>query len=163
MQQPQIEQRAAQPYLAVAATVRMADFPAAIDQGFATLFPWLAGHALAPSGPPFIRYLRVEMDGELAVELAAPVGAATPGDDGVLGDVLPAGRYVTLMHIGPYDRLVQANADVQAWASERGLRFAMDGPIWRGRVERYLTDPRAEPDSSRWQTEVAYLLDDHPG
>ena len=29
---------------------------------------------------------------------------------------------------------------------------------WAGRFEHYLTDPAAEPDAARWQTDVAYLI-----
>jgi effector-binding domain-containing protein len=160
MQQPQVTQRPAQSYAAIPVTVRMANFAAAIDSGFPELFAWLAQHSLVPTGPPFIRYLRVDMDGELEVELAAPLDGAAPVDERVRGGVLPAGRYVTLLHVGPYDGLLQANATVQQWASERGLAWAMDGSTWRGRVEHYLTDPAQEPDASRLQTEVAYLLAD---
>lgn len=160
MQQPQIAQRPAQSYVAIPVTTRMQDLAAALDRGFPELFAWLAEHSLVPTGPPFIRYLRVDMDGDLVVELAAPLDDPAPVDDRVRGGVLPAGRYVMLLHTGPYDGLVQANAAVEHWASERGLGWAMDGPTWRGRLERYLTDPRQEPDASRWQTEVAYLLAD---
>lgn len=160
MQQPQITQRAAQSYVAIPVTVRMQDFAAAIDRGFPELFAWLTDHSLAPTGPPFIRYLRVDMNGELAVELAAPVDGTASVNERVRGGMLPAGRYVTLLHTGPYEDLVQANAAVQQWASERGLDWAMDGETWRGRVEHYLTDPAHEPDPSRRQTEVAYLLTD---
>jgi effector-binding domain-containing protein len=158
MQQPHIEQRPAQSYVAIPVTVRMPDFAAAIDRGFPELFGWMAARSLVPAGAPFIRYLRVDMDGELAVELAAPVDGATPADERVRGDELPAGHYVTLLHVGPYDGLLQANAALQQWAGEHGLRWAMDGSNWRGRVEHYLTDPAQEPNASRWQTEVAYLL-----
>lgn len=160
MHQPQITQRPAQSYVAIPVTVRMPNFAAAIDTGFPELFAWLAEHSLAPTGPPFIRYLRVDMDGELAVELAAPVDGATPADGRVRGGELPAGRYVTLLHTGPYDGLLQANAAVQQWANDRGLGWAMDGSTWRGRVEHYLTNPADQPDSSQWRTEVAYLLAD---
>jgi hypothetical protein len=30
--------------------------------------------------------------------------------------------------------------------------------VWRARIEQYLTDPRAEPDPARWETEIAYLI-----
>jgi len=32
------------------------------------------------------------------------------------------------------------------------------GSAWRGRVERYLTDPSVESDPSKWEVEVAYLI-----
>ena len=78
--------------------------------------------------------------------------------DNVHAGVLPAGRYVTTSAIGPHDGLVSANAEPQEWGERHGIRWAMhDGRRWGARVERYLTDPRREPDPSRWQTELAYL------
>jgi effector-binding domain-containing protein len=155
--EPQIEQRAAQPYAALSATVTMQNFAGAIDRGFPDLFGWLGAHGLAPAGAPFIRYVRVEMDGELEVEFGAPVAGDPPADERVHAGVIPAGRYVTLLHTGHYDELVAANARLQEWARERGIGWAMDGDRWRGRFEHYFTDPRQEPDPSRRQTGVAYL------
>jgi effector-binding domain-containing protein len=160
MQQPDIAHRPAQSYVAIPVSVRMHDLAAAVDHGFPELYAWLAEHSLQPAGPPFIRYLRVDMAAELAVELAVPVDGATPDDQRVRSGVLPAGRYATLVHIGPYDGLMGANAELQQWANARELDWAMDGSTWRARVERYLTDPAHEPDASRWQTELAYLLAD---
>lgn len=160
MEQVQIEQRSAQRYVAIPLTVTMRELAAAVDRGFPQLFAWLATRPLTPAGAPFIRYLQVDMDAGLVVELAVPVDAEVATDGSVHGGVLPAGRYVTLLHVGPYDGLVQANATLQRRAAEQGLRWAMDGATWRGRVERYLTDPSQQPDASQWQTEIAYLTDD---
>jgi effector-binding domain-containing protein len=74
--------------------------------------------------------------------------------------LLPAGDYVTLLFRGHYDGLVAANAAVQQWGEQHGVRWAMDSPIaWHARIEQYLTDPRAEPDPARWETEIAYLIE----
>jgi effector-binding domain-containing protein len=162
VEQPQIEQRDRQPYVAIPATVKMQDLAAAIDVGYRDLFAWLAAHSLPPAGPPFIRYLTVNMDAELTLELAVPVDGSAPADGPVRPGVLPAGDYVTLLHVGPYDGLVQANAALQQWASERDVRWAMDGETWLGRIERYLTDPSQEPDPSKFQTELAYLTATDP-
>jgi effector-binding domain-containing protein len=89
--------------------------------------------------------------------MGVPVPAGTPGATGTL----PAGRYVSLLHVGHYDELIAANATLQAWASDHGVTFdvtrADDGDHWGARVEHYLTNPAEEPDPSRWQTEIAYL------
>jgi effector-binding domain-containing protein len=160
-EQPQIERRAAQPYVAIAVDVTMQALPDAVDRGFPELFQWLAAHSIEPAGPPFIRYLRIDMEGELTIELAAPLEVQPPGDEHVTVGVLPAGRYVTLLHVGPYDGLIAANAALQHWARERDITWQMDGDsTWRGRVERYLTDPSQQPDPSSWQTELAYLTTD---
>lgn len=161
MQQPQIGHRAAQPYAAIPVNVTMESLARAVDRGFPELFGWLAEHALEPAGAPFIRYLKVDMGAELEIELGVPVAAEPAGDERVRAGVLPAGRYITLVHVGPYDGLVQANATLQQWAQERGFSWEMeDESRWRGRVEHYLTDPAQHPDPSGWETELAYLVVD---
>ena len=100
------------------------------------------------------------MAASLLVDLAVPVEGAPPPDERVHAGLLPAGDYVTLLFRGHYDGLVAANAAVQQWGEQHGVRWAMDGPIaWRARIEQYLTDPRAEPDPARWETEIAYLIE----
>ena len=160
-QQPRVVHRDEQPYVAVRASVTMEGLAGAVDLYFAELFGWVQAHNVEPSGAPFIRYLRVDMDRDLEIELALPVTAGIRAEGNVHAGVLPAGRYVTTMHVGPYNGLVTANADLQEWGERHGIRWAMNERRWWGaRVERYLTDPRREPDPSRWQTELAYLASD---
>lgn len=160
-QQPMIEQRAALPYAGIGMQFPMDGFPAAVDAAFPALFGWLAGRGIQPASP-FIRYHVIDMPAELDVEFGVPVVAAVPGDDRVRAGVLPAGRYVTLRHTGPYDGLVASNAALQDWAKARGITFGSrdtgHGEAWPGRVEHYLTDPSAEPDPAKWQVDIAYLV-----
>ena len=72
--------------------------------------------------------------------------------------MLPAGRYATAVHVGTYDRLVDAHAALQAWATEQGLDLARGPAGFAVQLESYLTDPADEPDFSKHETEVAYLL-----
>jgi len=154
---PKLVERDEVPYVSVPATVAFTALAGAIDAGFAQVFGGLEAHGIAPAGPPFIRYLRIDMTHTLDIELGVPVPAGTSGMTGTL----PAGRYLSLLHVGHYDELVAANATLQAWASEHGVTFAVtrcdDGDHWGARVEHYLTNPAEEPDPSRWQTEIAYL------
>jgi effector-binding domain-containing protein len=159
-EQPQVEHRKEERYVGIPATVTMEQISDAIGRGFQELFEWLGSRSAVPTGPPFVRYLRVDMNSLLEIELAAPADVEPGGDQRVRSGVLPSGRYVTLRHVGPYDGLVTANANLQEWASAQNLTFQIDGSIWRGRIERYLTDPSQEPDPSRWQTEIAYLVND---
>jgi effector-binding domain-containing protein len=168
--EPQITQRPPQPYAGLPATATMANFASIIDAGFPEVFGWLGQHGIEPAGPPFIRYNVVDMDGDLEVELAVPVAAeaaqAAGGEEGrVRAGVLPGGRYVRLLHTGHFDGLVGANATLQQWAADHGVALAStpDQRHWAGRVECYRTDPRAEPDPAKWETEVAYLIsEDQP-
>jgi effector-binding domain-containing protein len=160
-QQAQIQARAAQPYVGIPVTVTMETLGTAVDSGFPELFGWLASQGIAPGGPPFIRYLVIDMDGDLQIELGVPVSAPVTGSDRIQAGVLPAGSYAVLRHTGPYDGLIASNAALQAWAAGHGVRFdtsdTAQGSAWGGRVEFYLTDPSQEPDPAKWQTDVAYL------
>jgi effector-binding domain-containing protein len=160
-EQPTVEHRAAQAYAAIPLTITMRALAGAIDRGFPELFDWLASRSIDAVGPPFVRYLHIDMEGSLEVELAVPTEAGLSGGAGVRMGTLPAGRYATLLHVGPYDGLIAANAALQAWGRERGIAWQMDpGARWSGRVERYLTDPSERPDAWTWQTELAYLIAD---
>lgn len=160
--EPRVEYRDEEPYAGLPATVTMATLAQAIDQGYPRLFGWLGEHAIAPAGPPFVRYLVIDMAADIDIELGVPTGAAVAGDDQVRAEVLPAGRYATLLYTGPYDGLIEANAALQQWAGQQGLAFDTTGTgrgtAWRGRVEHYRTDPSAEPDPAKWETGLAYLL-----
>jgi effector-binding domain-containing protein len=136
-----IEERPARPYEGIRETVPMDGLPAVIDRGFPELFGRLAERGAAPAGPPFIRYLSVA--DELEIDLGVPVSG---GDR-----VLPAGRWGVAMHVGHFSGLRAAHGALQEQLREQGL-------AWTEFCEHYVTDPREEPDSSRWQTELSYLI-----
>ncbi len=162
MSQPvRIELRAAQPYAGIRVRVSMDGLSGAVDEAFPELFGWLAAQDIPAAAPPFIRYLVIDMAAELQIELAVPVSADISGSERIQPGVLPAGRYGTLRHTGPYDGLVASNAALQQWAQHEGIKFdtwdTPEGTAWRARVEHYLTNPAAEPDPAKWEVDVAYL------
>ena len=106
----------------------------------------------------------IDMAGKLEIEAGVPVAAAVAGDDRVISGVLPAGRYATLTHVGHPSELVAATGALLDWAAEQGLTWDMtpgaSGERWGCRLESYLTDPRQEPDMSKWVTQLAFRLAD---
>ena len=156
-----VELRAARPYAGIRMRVTMDGLSGAVDEAFPELFGWLAAQDVPAAGPPFIRYLVIDMAAELQIELAVPVSAEISGAERVQPGVLPAGRYVSLRHTGPYDGLIASNAALQQWAQQQGVVFdSWDSPagsVWRGRAEHYLTNPATEPDPAKWEVDVAYL------
>ena len=63
---------------------------------------------------------------------------------------LPAGTVATVTHMGPYDTLPQTWASLAEWIGSQGLQPA--GAPW----EVYVTDPGAEPDQSKWRTDIFF-------
>jgi hypothetical protein len=168
---PRIEQRAAVPYVAIPCHENDDGVAAAVDRAFPELFRWLGDRRIEPLGPPFIRYLEIDPRGEpLELEVAAPVAAGVAGDERVHANALPVGRYLTLLHAGPYRHatepdLAAARAAMQDWAKQQ--RVGLDsrktdrGSAWGCYVENYLVGPVDEPDYSNWKTELMYLASDH--
>jgi len=160
--EPRIEERAARHYAGIQATVPMAGISAAIDEAFPEMFGWLARTGTAPAAAPFLRFLVIDMEALLQIELGVPVAEPVTGSGRIRPGVLPAGRYAVLRHTGHYDGLIDANAALQQWANDNGLEFDVEdtpeGSAWGSRFEEYITDPSGEPDPSKWETDVAYLL-----
>jgi effector-binding domain-containing protein len=158
---PEVQTRPEQPYVAIRTRVTMADL-GALGARFGEVFGWLGAHGVAATGAPFFRYRVIDMAGDLEVDAGVPVAGPVGGDDAVVYDVLPAGRYATLTYMGHPSELVGANKALLDWAAEQGLTFDVsagtDGEHWGGRLEIYLTDPAREPDMSKWVTELAFRL-----
>jgi effector-binding domain-containing protein len=160
---PQITERAEQPYVAIRAHVTMAELSGLADR-FGEVFGWLGARGIAPAGAPFFRYNVIDMERQLEVEAGIPVPQVVDGDGPVMSGTLPAGRYATAIHAGPYDGLVPAVAALLAWAAQQDVQWDMtvadDGEHWGSRLEIYLTDPSQLPDPSTWQTELVFRLAD---
>ena len=139
---PEIRELSPQPAVVEVTVIDAAGIPAAVDSGFPRLFGRLADLGVEPAGPPYIRYLRT--GAEMELELGIPVGPDAGQSTG-----LPGGRVAVLRHVGPFSGLRDACERLQDWAGERAA-----GPFW----ESYLTNPREEPDSSRWITEIVLPL-----
>ncbi|MGY4644102.1 GyrI-like domain-containing protein [Cellulomonas sp. URHB0016] len=153
-------------YVGIRRPVTMTTFHLVADR-FPDVFAWLDAHSLAPAGPPFFRYHVIDMEREMLVEAGVPVDepiAAVDGD--VTPGVLPAGTYAVTTHVGHPEELVQVTADlldygdVHGWVWDR--QDTSDGDAWGARLELLLTDPRVEPDMSRWETQLAFHLSTPP-
>jgi effector-binding domain-containing protein len=160
---PEIVTRAEQPYVAIRGQVSMAEI-GAFAVRTPEVFAWLGAHGLPPAGPPFLKYNVIDMARDLEIDNGVPVAAPVEGDAEVIAGVLPAGRYATLTHVGHPSELMAATKALLDWAAAQGLTWDMsplaDGERWGSRLEIYLSDPREEPDMSKWVTQLAFRLAD---
>jgi effector-binding domain-containing protein len=167
MSEPQVSLREAEPYLGIRAPVThgIREFA---DGAFPELFGWLFENGVTPAGPPFLRYYEVDRGGEpLEVEAGVPVEAAPANTNGrVRPAMLPAGRYLTSLHVGPYTSdampdLADARAELVAWARENGVVYGTEterGLEFPCALERFIVGPAEDPDFTTWRTEFAYLI-----
>jgi effector-binding domain-containing protein len=157
---PTVETRIDQPYAAIPVSVTMEELGTVVPPLTGQVVGWLAGRGISPAGPPFWRYVVVDMEAKLELETGVPVASQVEGDEQVRTGLLPAGRYATVVHTGHPDTLVTATRGLLDWAAERGFDWDADGSTWGCRLEEYLSDPDEVPDMNEWQTRLAFRLRD---
>ena len=130
---PQLVSRDVQPYASITNEVPMGSLGEQLPPQIGEVFGWLAARGIQPAGPPFWKYNRIDMDGDLEVEVGVPTAEQVSGDERVQGHLLPSGNYVVAVHVGHPDKLVGATGELLDWARANDLRWDMsestDGEI----------------------------------
>jgi effector-binding domain-containing protein len=157
---PRFEIRQPQSYAAIRLKTRRENLAVEAPKLIGEVAKWLAKNRVAPGGPPLIRYLSIGNDETVDVEIG--IGTSEPAGGGKIHvGTLPRGKYLTLIHTGPYDRLVNTTAALLEWAKANDVTWDFhvgpSGTTWKARVEHYLTDPEEQPDPAKWETKLAFL------
>lgn len=157
-----VEERAERPWVGVAMTAELAHWNR-VNAYVPKIYAALAAAGGIPLGGPIYQYHRLKTAAEpMDITVSVPVAAPLELGEGFATGVLPAGRYIVARPDGGPDVLEAVHAELWQWAGDQGLELAIDerqdGILWHARTEQFLTDPQSEPDRSRWDVEVAYLL-----
>jgi effector-binding domain-containing protein len=159
--EPRVVERPERAYVAVRGLVLMDGIGRVADR-IPEVLGWLGTRGIEPDGAPFLRYNIVDMERGLEIEAGWPVAAAVPGDGDVFAGTLPAGRYATVTHVGPFEGLYDATTDLLAWARQQGLAWDTTdtdaGERWGCRLEVYRTNPAEVPEPDRWETDLLFRL-----
>lgn len=141
----------AQPIVGVRTTTSLDKIAEVMGPLFGEVYGYIQQNGQAPSGMPLAIYHA--MDGDTVdVECALPVAAPLAGTARIQAGELPAGTVATVTHLGPYDNLKHMWSALIAWMQTEGLHAA--AAPW----EVYVTDPGAEPDQSKWRTDIYFPI-----
>ena len=160
---PGIEQRKKLQYAARRQAVPI-PFGKYLQPAWDEVHDWMNKKGVRPSGPPIIRYLTTDMSKELDIDIGFLVDNAVKGDNRITTDVLPAGRYATLLYTGPYrgKGIYKATIALLEWARENKIKWDTSKKKgvewWNGRAEFYFSDPTVDKDASKYETELAFLI-----
>jgi effector-binding domain-containing protein len=102
-------------------------------------------------GPPFAAYYNEDMQ-DLDLEIGCPVARELPGRGEVQAGEIPAGRFATCLHVGPYSEIEPAYNALSQWMGEN------DHKPTGVAYEMYLNDPQETPPEEL-QTLVMFPLD----
>lgn len=148
---PEIVELEPQEAIAVRGDVAFADLTAFFGAAFGTAAAAAGAAGVQIVGPPFGYYPAMPTD-TVAVEAGFPVSAPAEVEGAAHRFVIPGGRAVQVLHVGPYDAMEQTYAELQAWMAEQGIVAAV------GMWESYLSDPEAEPDPTTWRTLITWPI-----
>lgn len=144
---PEITQTAAQLTAIIHLTIPRCEIRAVMGPGIAELMATVATQGIAPSGPWFTHYLRMDpgiFDFEISVPVTVPVVAAGRLKAGAL----PAAKVARTVYRGPYEGLGAEWEKFNAWITANGHVPASD--LW----EVYIAGPESNPDPTTWRTEL---------
>ena len=146
---PELVELQPQEAVAVRGVVALDELPAFLERAFHTASEAAQAAGVEIAGPPFAFYPELPTEvvvveaGFVVSDHVDPCGDAHPL-------VLPGGRGVRAMHIGPYDMLERTYDGLLRWMSDRGLQPGTAS--W----ECYLSDPVNETDPATWRTLVVW-------
>ncbi len=149
---PEIVELNPQDAIAVRGDVAIANFPEFFERAFACAAAAVEAAGVEIVGPPFGFYPDRPTD-TVAVEAGFPVSGPVEPDGDAHPFVLPGGRAVLAMHIGPYETMEATYVELQSWMAEQGLHPSP------GMWECYLSDPETEPDPASWRTKIVWPVD----
>jgi len=139
-------------YVAVKCPMKPEAISEAIGKAFRDVMGFMQANAIAPAGPPLAVYYSYDPE---TVEFNAGffVSAEDAGKAG--GDIragkTPAGRVLTLTHVGPYRDLGKTYEAMMGYLQEQGLKLG--APTW----EVYVDDPDSMPEE-KLRTEIFVTL-----
>ena len=143
-----------QSYVGKRGIVKWADMKAAFEQGFGAGMTALGAAKLEPAGPPSGVYFEWNEKDQTADMIAAiPVSPDARGK--LKGQEIydsPASKALRIEYRGGYSNLEKAHMAMDAYIHENGLSHHTNV------IEEYITDPMSEPDSTKWLTNIIYLV-----
>lgn len=141
-------------YVGVRKVVAFPDIPAFFGANLPLAMGKIQEAGLQPAGPPSGLFWNYD-EAAGTTDMAAVVSIATEHQFGDGLSVFPvaAGNALIIDYYGVYDSTGKAHYAMDAYMAEKKLRSIPPA------IEEYVTDPGAEPDTSKWLTRVIYFVE----
>ena len=139
--------------LTIKATTPSGEISAKLGELYPKLNSCIVENEIKMTGPPFARYHSWDPEGDTELEAGVPVDTEVECEGDIQFVELPACKVVTALHTGPYESLGPVYEAIQKYIDEKGLKII--GAVW----EVYLTDPNAEPDPNKYQTQIYFPVE----
>lgn len=144
-------------YVGVRKMIAFPDIPVFFGANLPLAMGKIQEAGLQPAGPPSGLFWKYDEAAHMT-DMAAvvPVSADHKFGDGLSVFPVAAGNALVIDYYGVYDSTGKAHYAMDAYMAEKKLRTIP--PV----IEEYVTDPGAEPDTSKWLTRVIYFVEPKP-
>lgn len=138
--------------LEIQKNIAMWKMPQEIGQGYKAIIDYLKEKGTEPSGIPYVHYLGIDWASigrksklksilqiftrKWRLRIGFPVHEKIEGNDYIVAGSIPAGRYIQVLHRGPYEGLETTYRELRDWASQQNLRIANET------IEKYRSNPQ---------------------
>lgn len=146
----EILERPAQPVMSIRTHVAVHNLPQVFGQSCGAIAQHLGKLGQQPAGAPFAAYYNMDMQ-NLDIEIGFPVAKVAIGEGEIQPSEIPAGKWLSCLHIGPYDQCAVAYEAMQQWL-DANKREAIGVSY-----EIYLNDPTVTPPEDL-QTQILFPL-----
>ena len=139
-----------QPTLSLRETHAVGELPQFFTRAYGAIMQYLGEIKQYPGGMPFAVYYNLDMQ-HMDVEAGFPVAKALPARGDIQPSHIPGGKFISTIHVGPYDSIEPAYNALADWAKQNGVEPT--GVAY----EYYLNDPNQDPPVPA-ETEVRFSL-----
>jgi effector-binding domain-containing protein len=145
----EIKDQPERPTLSVRTRAAAQDLPQLFGPTYSALMQYMNEMGAQPAGEPFAAYYDLDMQ-NLDVEIGFPVSRPLPDRGDIKCGALPAGKFASTMHIGPYDAVGPAYEALRQYVKANG--YEPTGVAY----EFYFSGPETPPEEIR--TEIVLPL-----
>jgi effector-binding domain-containing protein len=120
-------------------------------KGYTELMGFIQANKLKEKGKPFARYISWDSVTQFSVfDMGVPVENPPAGKGRIKTETIPQQNVVVAYYFGPYDKTAPTYYILDKYIREAG-KEQVGGP-W----EIYITDPMAEKDTMKWETDIMF-------
>lgn len=119
--EPIIKTRTAEPYAAKVIEVTQPEIAAKAPPLIQDVMDWVKANGGELAGPPFFNYFEFLQGGRMKMAVGRATANPMTAASGVSTGILPAGRYASVTHTGPYSELSEAYMALDKWMKSNGF------------------------------------------
>lgn len=131
--------------LSIRRNTKMEDLPMVIGESIGKVASYLNEIGELMADVPFVAYHNFDML-NLDVEIGFPVAMPLPGKGDVQQSIIPAGKSIACMYLGPYTEMEPVYEEMTQWITDND--FQPNSTVY----EYYYNDP--EFPESEWLTKI---------